>query len=91
MDWDSVNKVVLWYFGGQIWVYHPDTNTWENPIPAPPNDPTIVVRGNNVVYDPYQNVLLVMGGFPQTNPYMFLYRYGTGDNVSDNIFKGGFE
>ncbi len=74
MAWDSVNKVVLWYFGGQIWVYHPNTDTWENPNPILPEG-TPAVRGNNVGFDPYQNVLLVMGGLPP-NPYLFLYRYG---------------
>jgi len=84
MAWDSVNKVVLWYFGGQIRVYHPNTNTWEDPMPILPNVP---VRGNNAVFDPHQNVLLVMGGLPP-NPYMFLYRYGNANITIPNAPTG---
>jgi hypothetical protein len=32
-----------------------------------------------VVFDPYQNVMLLLGGlYPNANPYLFLYRYGNG-------------
>jgi hypothetical protein len=85
--WDSVNKVLLWpqtpNHAGVItlWVYHPDTNQWEN---KPTNQPNgLLVQGNSAVFDPYQNVLLVMGGIDfsgQLPPpqHLFLYRYGTG-------------
>ncbi len=48
-------------------------------LTTPINQPEgYVVRGNNVVYDPDQNILLVIGGNP-ANPYLFLYRYDNGD------------
>jgi hypothetical protein len=39
------------------------------------------IRGTNAVYDPYQNVILIMGAKGNEtvgNPYLFLYRYGNG-------------
>ena len=85
--WDSVNKVLLWFADrydehieqvGKFHVYHPETNTWEEDRPM--HQPEgLIVRGNHVVFDPYQNVLLLMGGlYPSANPYLFLYRYGNG-------------
>jgi hypothetical protein len=83
--WDSVNRVLLWFDyggdddpnGGHLHVYHPDTNTWEvdKPIRQPQGDPVV---GVNVVFDPGQNALLVMGSPTFNSPYFFLYRYDNG-------------
>ncbi|HET7904445.1 MAG TPA: hypothetical protein VFM17_07785 [Candidatus Eisenbacteria bacterium] len=83
--WDPVNRVILWfdyesnYFpaGGRLHVYHPDTNTWEvnKPIYQPEGS---TVFGNNVVFDPVQNVLMAMGSTTDGTPYFYLYRYANG-------------
>jgi len=85
--WDTVNKVLLWPYvpnlDGYItlYIYHQDTNTWEkDPMYQPEG---LTVRGNSAVFDPYQNVLLVMGGLKggdsdSTVRHFFLYRYGNG-------------
>jgi hypothetical protein len=86
--WDPVNRVILWFDygspdnppdgnGGHLHVYHPDTNSWEDrPVYQPDGD---AVVGVNVVFDPYQNVLLVMGSPTYYGAgYFHLYRYGNG-------------
>jgi Bacterial Ig domain len=81
--WDSVNKVILWPYildnGGTVlslYIYHPDTNTWEAETPFQPDG--FQVRGNNGVFDPQQNALLIMGARETLEPYFYLYRYGNG-------------
>jgi len=83
--WNSVSKVLmLWDLKAlKLHIYHPDTNTWEENIltqkPANnglPGGPQLY--GNGVVYDPYQNVLMIIGGVNTDTPYLFLYRYGPG-------------
>lgn len=84
--WDSVNKVLLfpqWMKGvTSFHVYHPDTNTWERNIPI--NQPEgITVTGRQAVFDPYQNVLLLMGSTSkEASPHLFLYRYGNGQGLA---------
>jgi len=82
--WDSVNKVLLWpqYFKDQeqkLHVYDPKTAAWNTvPIRQPEG---ITVHGRHAVFDPQQNVLLLMGdpsGLKQ--PYVFLYRHSRGPN-----------
>ena len=85
--WNSVSKVLEWFDhqSGQLNIYHPDTNTWDVDVPAqkPSN---IIVQGNHAVFDPYQNVHMIMGGTNivghGANPYVFLYRYGPGGTGS---------
>ncbi len=82
--WNSVSNVLMWFDhqAGQLNIYHPDTNTWDVNIPT--QKPTgIQVQGNHAVFDPYQNVLMIMGGTSlvagvSANPYVFLYRYAPG-------------
>jgi hypothetical protein len=83
--WDSVNHVLLWLDyvstyspgGGHFHVYHPDTNTWEvdKPIHQPEGS---TVFGDNAVFDPGQNVFLVMGSLYDDTPYFYIYRYAAG-------------
>ena len=84
--WDSVNKLLMFpqFAGGQIaetqlYVYHPDTEQWET---MPMNKPDgISVYGRHAVFDPIQNVLLVMGRKDGSDPRVFLYRYGGGSDT----------
>jgi hypothetical protein len=85
--WDSVNKVLMFpqIPGGdlapvQLYIYHPDRNLWEE---MPMNNPDgIPVYGRHAVFDPLQNVLLVMGRKSGADPRVFLYRYGDGSGTS---------
>jgi hypothetical protein len=85
--WDSVNKVLLWprlpNLDGHVtlYIFHPDTNSWEKDSMRQPEG--LAVRGNSAVFDPSQNVLLLIGGLKSgdTDPslqHFFLYRYGNG-------------
>ena len=88
--WDSVNRVLLWFDHNQpklgvpnpakLNVYHPDTDTWEvdKQVDHSLVPEGAIVRGNSGVFDPYQNVLMVLGGLEPYNPYIFLYRYAEG-------------
>ena len=96
LHWDSVNKVLLWPLWVQrespqndneiemLYVYHPDTAKWEEiPIVQPTSCPeglNCTVRGRHSVYDPFNNVLMVMrpkgGGKIRGAAPVFLYRYG---------------
>ena len=89
--WDPINNVVIWplFAEGEnpvilmLYVFHPGTNTWEEIPIAQPNGYT--VKGRQSVYDPYQNVLMVMGPKGANSP-VFLYRYGAGSGgVADSI------
>lgn len=86
--WDSVNQVVLWphlvaYDGvvQDLLIYHPTTDTWEKQAILQPSQ--AVVHGNVSVFDPSQNVLMVMGDNDGLTavPYLFLYRYGNGSGT----------
>ena len=95
--WDSVNKVLLWFdhnqpsLGvpnpGRLHVYHPNTNTWEvdKQVDHSLVPPGVIVRGNSGVYDPIQNVLMVLGGLEPSNPYIFLYRYAEGSSGPPDV------
>jgi len=86
--WDSVSRVLLWphipNLDGQpvtLYVYHPQTKMWErDPMHQPAG---YAVRGNSAVFDPSQNVLLLIGGLRESDldpslRHFFLYRYGSG-------------
>jgi hypothetical protein len=79
--WDSVNQVL--YFvqytdpdGAAITlhVYDPRTARWTFNVPmnVPKDGP---VRGRHAIFDPIQNVLLVMGAKLDKSPRIFLWRY----------------
>ncbi|MBI1893826.1 MAG: hypothetical protein HYS14_06945 [Candidatus Rokubacteria bacterium] len=81
--WDSINGVLLWprirdfsTANITLYIYHPDTGQWEKDAMVQPNG--LPVRGNTAVFDPDQNVLMVLGGTYPRNEYLFLYRYGAG-------------
>ena len=96
--WDSTNQVVLWPLWTQeesptndneiltLYVYHPDTSQWESiPIVQPTSCPSgldCTVRGRHSIYDPGNNVLVVMrpkgGGQILGEAPIFLFRYGGG-------------
>jgi len=90
--WDSVNRIILWFDhnqeslgvvptpAGRLHVYHPGTDTWEvdKQVDHSLVPQGVTVRGNTGVFDPYQNVLMVLGGLEPSNSYIFLYRYGEG-------------
>ena len=87
IEWDPVNNILIAtpYINdstGQyntLHIYHPDTNTWEMDVPI--NQPQgITVRGRHAIFDPQQNVLLLMGVPNGAVPYLFLYRYGNGSS-----------
>ena len=86
--WDSVNGVLLfpWLDGAhldgypQMFIYHPDTNTWETDPMFQPEG--LTVRGNSFAFDAINNVLISIGGLKSgdldpTVTRFFLYRYGT--------------
>ena len=77
--WDSVNKVLLWYRGenAMFHIYHPNRKKWES-VPVVTSPPGVSLRATAAVFDPDENVLMLMGGVEPSNPYMFLYRYGQG-------------
>jgi hypothetical protein len=83
--WDSANRVLIFpqhlnTSHIHMHVYHPDSSTWKRDIPVL-NPENHEIRGTNAVYDPYQNVILIMGAKGNEtvgNPYLFLYRYGNG-------------
>jgi hypothetical protein len=82
--WDSVNRVLMWAVGGSgtptvFYVYHPTEDRWEH---RPINQPEgYTVKGNVAGFDPVQNVMVLMGGYEPSNPYVFLYRYADGDGA----------
>ncbi|MBI2232593.1 MAG: DNRLRE domain-containing protein [Candidatus Aenigmarchaeota archaeon] len=80
--WDSLNKILYYYRLGisNLYVYHPDTKTWET-LPLLTDIPGVSARGRLMVYDPGQNVLLLMGGVDtDTDKYIFLYRYAKSES-----------
>jgi hypothetical protein len=86
MLWDSANEVVIWLVDGyeinlptRMYVYDPNTNAWkQEPINQPDG---LTVYGNAAVYDPYQNVIMLMGASGDVpNIHIFLYRYGNGES-----------
>ncbi len=74
--WDSVNKVLLWYRAENemFHIYHPDRKKWQS-VPVVTSPPGLSLRARAAVFDPDENVLMLMGGLEPPNPYMFLYRY----------------
>ncbi len=85
--WDSLNGILYYYRLGisNLYAYHPDTRTWET-LPLLTDIPSVSARGRLLVYDPGQNVLLLMGGVDtDTDKYIFLYRYAKNESSADNI------
>ena len=87
--WDSANRIVFWMDGGgcgtptpaSAHAYHPDTNLWETlPLTQPQGyDPAT----NHLVYDPGQNVFVMMGcTSASATGKFFLYRYGNGTGAA---------
>jgi hypothetical protein len=74
--WDTVNTVLLWYRGDDhsVHVYHPGRRRWES-VPVATSPSGAPLRARSTVFDPAQNVLVLMGGLEPPNPYLFLYRY----------------
>jgi hypothetical protein len=82
--WDSVNHVLFFFRidTRTLHVYQPATGVWESPpirvdwsnVPAPAPDGMPHVR-HALVFDPHQNVLVLLGTTDPANPYMYLYRY----------------
>jgi len=77
--WNPVSKVLFYwdYKVQKLHIYHPDTNTWDENVLTQQVGDIAVHIANHAVYDPYQNVMMVMGGM-EGIPYLFLYRYGPG-------------
>ena len=79
--WDSTSKVLLWHKEGTAFnAYHPDTKKWET-LSVASDIPGVNARGRHgMTYDPGQNVVFLFGGSVtyDENPYIFLYRYGSG-------------
>lgn len=77
--WDTTNKI-LFYMGGdsgKLYVYHPDTASWETP---PQNTDPLGLSAkirHAFVYDPGQNVLALLGN-TQGDPHIYFYRYANG-------------
>ncbi len=77
--WDSVNKILSWYDDERraFHVYHPDTRKWESNLPIATDIAGVNARGRLLVFDPQQNVHLLMCGTESNiKPYFYLYRYG---------------
>ena len=75
--WNSVSRVLLWYRAENepFHIYHPDRRQWES-VPVVTNPPGLRLRARAAVFDPDENVLMLLGGLEPGNPYLFLYRYG---------------
>jgi hypothetical protein len=76
--WDSVSRVLLWFLETKrrAHAYHPGSRRWEE-LPLIADPPDAMVQGRMLVYDPQQNVMLLLGGLP-ANPHMLVFRYGEG-------------
>jgi hypothetical protein len=74
--WDSVNRVLLWFRAQNepFYVYHPDRKQWQT-VPVKTSPPDLPLRARAAVFDPAENILVLMGGLEPPNPYMFLFRY----------------
>jgi hypothetical protein len=74
--WNSVSRVLLWYRAENepFHIYHPDRKQWES-VPVVTNPPGLRLRARAAVFDPDENVLMLLGGLEPGNPYLFLYRY----------------
>lgn len=81
--WDSVNSVVLFFHmdTARLHVYHPDTQTWETPAVQkdPPTSRPFVRHA--MVFDPYNNVLVMLGNTEPGNRFIYLYRYKAGSST----------
>jgi len=75
--WDSVNRVLLFFRidTNTLHVYHPETAIWESPpiVTDPPGLSPSSRHG--MVFDPYQNVLALLGTTDTANLHLWLYRY----------------
>ena len=81
--WDSVNRVLLFFHfnTGRLHVYHPDTKAWESPaVVTEPAGLRPEVR-HAMVFDPYQNVMAMLGNTNAGNNYIYLYRYANGSGA----------
>jgi hypothetical protein len=79
--WDSVNKVLHFFHmtAQRLYIYHPDTTSWETPSYSVDGPSGASPRVNHaMVFDPYENVLLLLGNRDDNQPYDFIYRYKNG-------------
>ena len=81
--WDSASQVLILEdyevdtpaSQATAYAYSPTRRVWE-PIPLVLPEDGGPVYGNHMVYDPQQNVVLLMGGdVDPARPYFYLYRY----------------
>lgn len=79
--WDSVSRVLFYYDYGRrgFHVYDPEEGTWKKSLPTETDIPGVRAQGRLLVFDAYQNLMLLMGGSdPDLTPHMYVYRYGDG-------------
>ncbi len=85
--WDSVNHVLYWFnhtspTHNLFYVYHPTTKQWQSMSTAT-NLSGINAVGRDLVFDSYDNALILMGGIDPAPPhYFYLYRYGNGSGTA---------
>src|SRR5207248_11443617 len=59
-----------------VYVYHPETNTWTDPLPIPPEVVKAIRNGNHGFYDPELNAYFCHFASDSTdNGTMWVYRY----------------
>ncbi len=89
--WDSANKILLFpQINGnegiiRFHTYKPSTNVWEVQKTIITRPAGLTLRGNGGVYNPDQNVLVILGGSGTPNPYLFLYRYGDASSLKGDV------
>ncbi len=91
--WDSLHRVLFFFRMDTsiLHVYHPDTQEWETPpLVTDPPGLTPHVR-HAAVFDPYQNVLVLLGTTDTANPYMYLYRYAEEGRPSTRLSLSGIQ
>jgi len=75
--WNS-NDNILYFFrleNSKLYIYHPDTKIWGSPTMATSPLGLYVAMRHAMIFDPANDVLVMMGGVDPVNPYIFLYRY----------------
>jgi hypothetical protein len=91
-----VNRVLLWWtawdradYGSVLWIYHPDTDSWEKDPMFNPNG--LQPLGSSFAFDPVHNVAILMGSTDNSGEFghgeidnLFLYRYGSGNPTTSS-------
>jgi hypothetical protein len=75
VSWDSTAKLLVWVRENPpiAHTYDPEAKSWQ-PLSLASTQPGVSARGRVMIYDPVQNVTLLMGGYTD-NPHIFLYRF----------------